>query len=139
MGSLKDYFKPEFINRLDEIVVFDVLPREAILDIVKIQIKLVAERLSQKEISLVVTSDALRYLAKEGYNPQYGARPLKRIIQTKILNPVASLIIGKGLVKGGSVEVGLKKNELTFDIKKGRKGSLFQEEMIIGKEKAGVK
>ncbi len=130
LESLKDHFKPEFINRLDEIIVFDVLSREAISKIVEIQISMVKERLSQKDVALEVTNDALEYLAKEGYNPEYGARPLKRIIQSKILNPVASLMIGKGITRGGSITIGFKKDELTFDVKKGRRGSLFQEEVI---------
>ncbi len=135
--SLKDYFKPEFLNRLDEIVIFDVLPKEAILDIVKIQIELVKDRLAHKEISLEITDEALAYLAKEGYNPQYGARPLKRLIQTKILNQIASLIISEGLKKGGVVSVDEKKGELDFTVKKGRKGSLFQEEILsVEKEMA---
>jgi ATP-dependent Clp protease ATP-binding subunit ClpB len=130
MNSLKDYFKPEFLNRLDDIIVFDVLGKEAIAEIVKIQINLVKERLLQKEISLDVSTDALALLAKDGYNPQYGARPLKRLIQNKILNPVASLIISKGIMKGGSVYVGVKNGEFTFDVKKGRKGSLIEEAII---------
>ena len=134
MNSLKDYFKPEFLNRLDDIIVFDVLTKEAIQEIVKIQIDLVKERLLQKEIKLEVSDEALVLLGKEGYNPQYGARPLKRLIQNKILNPVASLIISKGIMKGGSVNVGVKngdKNgEFTFDVKKGRKGSLIEEAIM---------
>lgn len=130
MNSLKDYFKPEFLNRLDDIIVFDVLGKESIADIVKIQINLVKERLLQKEITLDVSTDALALLAKDGYNPQYGARPLKRLIQNKILNPVASLIISKGIMKGGSVNVGVKNGEFTFDVKKGRKGSLIEESII---------
>jgi ATP-dependent Clp protease ATP-binding subunit ClpA len=101
--ALKDYFRPEFLNRLDAIIVFDILSMEAIKEIVKIQVDIVRERLTEKEIEIVVKEDALEYLAKEGYNPQYGARPLKRLIQNKILNPIASLIISKGILKGGSI------------------------------------
>ncbi|MEK7185513.1 MAG: AAA family ATPase [Patescibacteria group bacterium] len=146
LNSLKDYFKPEFLNRLDDIVTFDVLSHEAIEKIVRIQIELVKERLTQKEISLDVSEPAMAYLAREGYNPQYGARPLKRLIQNKILNPVASLILSKGLVKGGSVVVGLKNadkggdkngalsagSELTFEVKKGRRGSIIEGSMMPG-------
>ena len=73
----------------------------------------------------------MSYLAKEGYSPQYGARPLKRLIQTKILNSVASLIIGKGIVKGGTVTIGVKNGEFVFDVKKGRRGSLIAENMVV--------
>ncbi len=126
LNSLKDYFKPEFLNRLDDVIVFDVLSKEAIRDIVRIQVELVKERLLQKEIKLDVSEAALEILSRDGYNPQYGARPLKRLIQNKILNQVASLIISKGIVKGGSVFVDVKNGEFTFDVKKGRKGSLIE-------------
>ena len=87
MEAMKDFFRPEFLNRVDDVVIFDILSMEAIREIVKIQIDLVRGRLSSKEISLELTNEAYEYLAKEGYSPQYGARPLKRVIQNKILNP----------------------------------------------------
>jgi ATP-dependent Clp protease ATP-binding subunit ClpB len=136
MNALKEYFKPEFLNRLDDIVIFDVLSKEAIIDITKIQVDLVKERLAQKEISLEVSPAALEFLAKEGYNPQYGARPLRRLIQSKILNQVASLIISKGILKGGVVTVDVKNNEFVFDVKKGRKGSLIEDPFISTAEPA---
>lgn len=128
--TMKDYFRPEFLNRLDDIIVFDVLSMEAIREIVKIQIELVKERLESKEISLELSDEALEYLAKEGYNPQYGARPLKRLIQNKILNQVASLIISKGIMKGGLVSVSVKNNDLVFDVKKGKKGAIIESSII---------
>ena len=92
--------------------------------------ELVKERLAAKEITLEVSPQVLAYLAKEGYNPQYGARPLKRLIQNKILTPVASMIISKGIMKGGVVSVSMKDNQFIFDVKKGKKGSLMREEFI---------
>lgn len=130
MNSLKEYFKPEFLNRLDDIIIFDVLNQSAISNITKIQVDLVKARLAQKEISLEISDAAFELLAKEGYNPQYGARPLRRLIQTKILNQVASLIISKGIARGGIVTVDVKNNEFTFDVKKGRRGSLIEDSMI---------
>lgn len=124
--ALKDHFRPEFLNRIDEIVTFDILSREAVKEIVKIQLELVRERLISKEIELVVSDEALDYLAKEGYNPQYGARPLKRLIQSKILNHIASHIISKSIMKGGQVIVSMKNGELYFEIKKGRKGAIIE-------------
>ncbi|HEU5115013.1 MAG TPA: AAA family ATPase [Candidatus Paceibacterota bacterium] len=121
LESLRDYFRPEFLNRLDSIIIFDVLSPEAIKDIVKIQVDQIVKRLEEKEIRLEVTSSVLDYLAKEGYNPQYGARPLKRLIQEKILTPVAGFMISQGVGKGGSITVGLKGGEFTFDVKKGKK------------------
>lgn len=135
MESLKDYFRPEFLNRLDDIIIFDILSQEAIKKIVEIQVSFVKERLALKEITLDVSPEVFAYLAKEGYNPQYGARPLKRIIQNKILNPVASLIIGKGIMKGGSITVNLGKDgQFDFDVKKGRRGSLMREDLITAGE-----
>ena len=130
MESVKDHFNPEFLNRLDEIVLFNVLSPEAVREIVKIQIGLVKERLMQKEIDLELTPGVVEYLAKEGYNPQYGARPLKRLIQSKILNSVATIMLSKQVSKGGTVSVGIKGEELSFEVKKGRKGSLWAASMI---------
>jgi len=120
MGSLKDHFRPEFLNRIDEIVLFDILSPEAIKDIVNIRVGVVKERLNVKGINLEITEEALLYLAKEGYDPHYGARPLNRLIQTKILNPVASFIISNGAKKGDSILVTAKNNELVITIKKGK-------------------
>jgi ATP-dependent Clp protease ATP-binding subunit ClpA len=130
MDSLKDFFRPEFLNRIDDIVVFDILSQEAIRKIVEIQVNDVKDRLKSKEITIELAPEIYDYLSKEGYNPQYGARPLKRLIQNKILTPVASMIISKGIMKGGVVNIGLKDNQFTFDIKKGKKGSLLREELI---------
>ncbi len=130
MESLKEFFRPEFLNRIDDIVVFDILNQQSIAEIVKIQVDLIKERLAAKEIKLDINQEVYDYLSKEGYNPQYGARPLKRLIQNKILTPVASLMISKGVMKGGEIKVGLKDSQFTFDVKKGRKGSIFREEII---------
>lgn len=139
MGALKDHFRPEFINRLDEIVLFDILSQDSIRKIVEIEVAKVKERLTEKEIVLDLKPDVLDYLSKEGYNPQYGARPLKRLIQNKILTPVASLIISEGVMKGGTITVGVKAQpkgseakapEFSFDVKKGKKGTLLKESII---------
>lgn len=134
LDSLKDYFRPEFLNRLDEIIIFDILSEKVVRSIVDIQIQIVKERLKAKNIDLVLTSDSLELLAKEGYNPQYGARPLKRLIQTKILNPLANMLISEGLIKGGVVNIGVKNNELTFEIKKGKRISSIGGAIIKAKD-----
>lgn len=128
--ALKDYFRPEFLNRLDDIIVFDILSKEAIKDIVRIQVGIVEERLAQKEIRLTFSPAVFDYLATDGYNPQYGARPLKRLIQNKIMNQVASLMISKGVMRGGTISVDMKNGEFIFDVKKGRKGSLMRESIL---------
>ena len=118
MKSLKDYFRPEFLNRLDEIILFNILTQEAMKKIVEIQVKIIKDRLKTKSIELNILPEVFIFLAKEGYNPQYGARPLKRLIQNKILTKIASLIISQSVAEGGSIEVGFKDNEFVFDVKK---------------------
>jgi ATP-dependent Clp protease ATP-binding subunit ClpB len=126
LSSLKEHFRPEFLNRLDDIIIFDILSPDAVRKIVEIQVAEVVKRLSDKGMELILEPSAYDFLAKEGYNPQYGARPLKRLIQNKILTPVAKQIIGQGLNKGGTITVGVKKNsegvatDFTFEVRKKR-------------------
>ncbi len=117
-GSLKEFFRPEFLNRLDEIVLFNILSQEAIREIVKLQVDIVVKRLAEKNISLTFTEAALADLGKEGYSTQYGARPLKRLIQTKILTPLANMMVARGVLDGGSVAVDVKEGVFTFDVRK---------------------
>lgn len=134
MGELKKNFRPEFLNRIDEIVLFDILSPEAIANIVKIEVDKVVARLTEKDIKLIISEDVYAYLAKEGYNPQYGARPLKRLIQSKILTAVASLIIDKGIIAGGSIKVGMnvKNGEFTFEVKNKKKSGIASGVVIDG-------
>ena len=118
MEALKDQFRPEFLNRVDEILTFDVLTKEAIRQIVTLRTKVVSDRLAVKGIALELTNEALDLMAEEGHDPHYGARPLNRLIQTKILNPVASFIIGNSLAKGDVVRVTVGKDkELVVEAK----------------------
>ena len=132
LEALKDHFRPEFLNRLDEIIVFDILSREAVKEIVNLRVQVVRERLAGKGIAFEITDEALSYLANEGYDPHYGARPLNRLIQNKILNPVASYIISNGVKKGYTIYVNVKParphdgsgaggdKELVIETKKGK-------------------
>jgi ATP-dependent Clp protease ATP-binding subunit ClpB len=128
--SLKNHFRPEFLNRLDDIILFDILDEKAIKSITKIQIDEVKKRMDDKSIGLSVTPNVISYLAEKGYDSHYGARPLKRMIQDKILNPLAQLIITRKLSEGGSVKIGLKGDELTFDVKSGKKVESFLEKEV---------
>jgi ATP-dependent Clp protease ATP-binding subunit ClpB len=121
MEALKDNFRPEFLNRIDEVVVFDILSEEAIAQIVTLRMQVVKDRLATKGINLEIDTGAFSYLAKEGYNPHYGARPLNRLIQNKILNKVASYIISNGVKKGDTVYVSVKNGELLIEKKKGHR------------------
>ncbi len=118
MESLKNFFRPEFLNRVDEVVLFDVLSKEMLQNIVSVRVEAVAKRLKEKGIELVVSDEALVHLATLGYDPHFGARPLNRLIQTKILNPVANFILGKGVTKGDTVFVSVKNNELFVEMKR---------------------
>lgn len=118
MESLKNHFRPEFLNRLDEIILFNILSPEALQRIVSLQIDIVMKRLKAKDITLEMTPDVLVYLGKEGYNPQYGARPLKRLIQNKILTPIAQLMVSQGVMEGGVIYIDMKGGSLTFEVRK---------------------
>jgi ATP-dependent Clp protease ATP-binding subunit ClpB len=122
MEALKEFFKPEFLNRLDETVIFDVLTKDQIKQIVGLQIAQIAKRLEEKEIVLEVSEEALAHIAEKSFDPHYGARPVKRFIQTQILNKVASLMLSKKFMKGGIAEVSVdKKGEIVVEAKKPRK------------------
>ncbi len=137
MNSLKDYFRPEFLNRIDDIVVFDILSVETIRHIVDLKIEVVRARLQVKDIELEISPDALTYLANEGYNPHYGARPLNRLIQDKILNPIANFIINKNIKKGDIMNVELKNKELYIDLKK--KKNLKSTTIVLKNNKTKIK
>ena len=136
MDSLKEYFRPEFLNRLDEIITFELLSPADLAEIVDLQVTDVVARLAKKEIALTVTKEVKEYLAKEGYDPKFGARPLRRVIQSKILTPVANMMVGEGMLQGGTVKVSLKKGELDFDIKKkGRRKAAAQKSVKAAPKK----
>jgi len=118
LGSLKDFFRPEFLNRLDDIIVFDILSMEAIRHIVDLKINIIRERLLTKGINISIDENVLNYLAKEGYDPHFGARPLGRLIQDRILNPITNFMINESVKNGDVVNIGIKNNELQIEVKK---------------------
>ena len=118
MDALKEHFRPEFLNRLDDIIIFDVLAKDTLARIVDTQVEEVMKRLAHKRIALFMEPSVKTWLADKGYNPQYGARPLRRTIQDKILTPLASLMVAQGLLEGGTVTVSIKNDEPSFDVKK---------------------
>jgi len=111
MESLRENFRPEFINRIDEIIIFDYLGREEIKKIVELELKKVAERLAGKKIKIRVSEKTKEFLVKHGFDSNLGARPLKRVIQRELLDPLALKIVG-GLVKEG--------DEIRVDIEGGK-------------------
>jgi ATP-dependent Clp protease ATP-binding subunit ClpA len=118
MDALKEHFRPEFLNRLDDIIIFDVLTREALAKIVDTQVEEVMGRLAHKRIALNILPEVRVWLADKGYNPQYGARPLRRTIQDKILTPLASLMIEQGVTEGCTVMISIRNGVVHFDVKK---------------------
>ena len=105
---LKDIFRPEFLNRLDEILEFDSLSREQIREIVKLQLVELEKRLADQNPSLQVGDDAIEVLVSDGYDPQFGARPVKRAIQRDLENPIAKRIIAGDFPPGSTVRVDAK-------------------------------
>ncbi len=116
--TLKEHFRPEFLNRLDDIIIFDVLSHNALAKIVDKQIDETVKRLMVRRLKLSITLPVRVWLSKKGYSTQYGARPLKRLIQDQILTPIASLMVKRGIMEGGTISVTLKNNELVFNVKK---------------------
>jgi ATP-dependent Clp protease ATP-binding subunit ClpB len=114
MSAVRASFKPEFLNRLDEIVVFDALSRDELAHIVDLQLSLLETRLAVRRITIEVTDAARAWLAETGYDPAYGARPLRRLIQTAIGDRLARLLIGGEVADGGKVRVDLQDGELAL-------------------------
>lgn len=105
METLGGHFRPEFLNRIDEVVMFKSLSEEMIASIVKIQLEQVRERMKERGVLLSFDDSAISFLAKRGFDPLYGARPLKRTIQTQLLNPLADRLLSQSLVKGDAAIV----------------------------------
>jgi len=114
MAEVKGHFRPEFVNRIDEIVVFQPLGEAQIADIAKIQLKALEARLAKLEIKLTISDGALKVVAAAGFDPVYGARPLKRAIQQQIENPLAKEILSGKFEPGASVKIGASGGEITF-------------------------
>jgi ATP-dependent Clp protease ATP-binding subunit ClpB len=114
-NELRDRFRPEFLNRVDEVVAFEALTREQLADIVELQLARLRERLAERRIELDVTDAAKELLAEEGWDPAYGARPLKRAIQRLVENPLALELLEGRFTDGDTVRVGEADGELVFD------------------------
>lgn len=114
MAALRGHFRPEFLNRIDEIIIFRPLSREQIGNIVEIQLEQVNQRLADRQIHLEVTPGARTWLADRGYDPAFGARPLKRVIQRDVLDPLARLVLGGELRDGDTAVVDADGSQLQF-------------------------
>ena len=113
--AMRDHFRPEFLNRLDEIVEFRALTREQLAEIVELQLRRLRERLAERRIELELTDGAKELLADAGWDPTYGARPLKRAIQRMIENPLALALLDREFEEGDTILVDARGGELVFE------------------------
>lgn len=118
---IKMYFRPEFINRLDDILPFLPLKEKDMEKIVTIQLNLLAKRLHDRHVALTWTPEILAHLAKEGYDPTFGARPLKRYIQSEVINMLSTAILEGKIPPNSTIELHMEKNKIHFTIKEGGK------------------
>jgi ATP-dependent Clp protease ATP-binding subunit ClpB len=121
MDALRETFKPEFLNRIDDIVIFRTLSMADIERIIDIQLDLIRKRLQQRKLSLELTEEAKNYIALSGYSPAYGARPLKRVLQKQILDPLALRLLEGDFVEGERIVIDQEDGRVIF-IKGGEGG-----------------
>lgn len=114
MNAVHSQFKPEFLNRLDEIIIFHSLKLPEIMKIVDMQFNILSKRLVEKRIKITLTEKARDFIARTGFDPSYGARPVKRTIQQKILDPLAMKMLNKEFGEGDSIKVEVEENEIVF-------------------------
>ncbi|WP_417687893.1 ATP-dependent chaperone ClpB [Roseibium sp.] len=119
MGTVRGHFRPEFLNRLDEIVLFHRLQRSQMASIVKIQLERLRALLADRKITLSLDDGALGWLAQKGYDPAYGARPLKRVIQKEVQDPLAERLLAGEISDGQSVEISAGGDRLVFSARAG--------------------
>lgn len=117
MDALRKHFRPEFLNRVDDIILFHTLSRNELRQIVGIQLKRIHNLLADQKINIELTAKAQDHLAAAGYDPVYGARPLKRAIQRQVENPLATLLLENKFVAGDTIVVNCEDNNLTFSKK----------------------
>jgi ATP-dependent Clp protease ATP-binding subunit ClpA len=103
--QLREFFRPEFINRLDDVLTFQALDASVIANIVAVQVRRIQETLAEQEIGLELTSAARNEIAREGYDPEFGARPLKRVLQRRVQNLLAESILSNKLQRGDTARI----------------------------------
>jgi ATP-dependent Clp protease ATP-binding subunit ClpB len=114
LTEMRGHFRPEFLNRVDEVVVFDPLDKDEIARIVAIQVRQLTERLAARKLGIELTDAAREYLAEKGYDPSFGARPLKRLIQREVQDPIALKLLAAEVAEGGRIVVDRSEDGLTF-------------------------
>jgi ATP-dependent Clp protease ATP-binding subunit ClpB len=115
LEAMDQHFRPEFLNRIDEIIIFHSLTREHLVQIVDIQLERLQKLLADRKVELSLTEVAKRHLAEKGFDPMYGARPLKRTIQRELQDPLAMRILQGEFSEGDKVHVDLRGGQLVFE------------------------
>lgn len=115
--ALKKSFRPEFLNRIDEIVIFHSLVKEELHEIVKKMAKQIVDRLAQKDVKLKITPAAIDVIAKAGFDPEYGARPIRRALQNKVEDKLSDALLMGQIVQGATVTLGASKGKITLNVK----------------------
>ena len=128
MAELKRHFRPEFLNRVDDVIIFQSLDEEELARIVDIQLGRLEKRLAQQNLTLDVDAAAKKLLAKEGYDPQFGARPLKRAVQEQLLNPLSMKLLEGEFKPGDKIKVSAEDDKLS--LKSGN--NAFGDRMLVG-------
>ena len=116
-AELKRHFRPEFLNRVDDIIIFHSLDEQQLAQIVEIQLKRLEKRLAQQQLTLDLDKSAKQLLARDGYDPQFGARPLKRAIQEHLLDPLAMKLLAGEFKPGDHIKASAQDGELVFQKK----------------------
>ena len=111
---LKQTIRPEFLNRIDEVIMFTPLQKSEIVDIVRLQIKSLQKMLANNSITIEITDKAVDWIAQEGYDPQFGARPVKRVIQRNLLNDLSKQILAEKVTKDNQILVDVKNDHIVF-------------------------
>ncbi|MEI9966360.1 MAG: hypothetical protein WDN67_01730 [Candidatus Moraniibacteriota bacterium] len=121
MQSLRETFRPEFLNRIDDIIIFHPLSEEMLASIVGLQLDAVRKRLAERDITLSFTDALKRWLAEQGFDPLYGARPLKRLIQNALLDPLALDLLEGKVPSGTNLAATIKDGQVVFSPRKKRR------------------
>ena len=128
--ALRQTFRPELLNRIDEIIIFDPLTEDDLKRIVELLLADVRERLADRKVELELTDEAKQALVREGYDPVYGARPLRRVIERRIANPLSKRILGGEFAEGDTAQVGYENGEYTFGKKSAGRSRRKAEEPV---------
>ncbi|MEM1279105.1 MAG: ATP-dependent chaperone ClpB [Cyanobacteria bacterium P01_H01_bin.152] len=134
LKALRSHFRPEFLNRVDDLILFHPLRQEQLRAIVTIQVHRIEQRLADQKLSLSLSKAAIDHIAKVGYDPVYGARPLKRAIQKELENPIATKILEEAFPEGSTVQVSLQGSKLAFSCRQDKvlPSSQFENSVVAG-------